>query len=36
MMTFPDMKDKVKNVWNKYHHCIISAVVGFVLGAIVF
>ena len=30
------MKDKVKDVWNKYHHCIISAVVGFVLGAIVF
>ena len=35
-MTFPDIKDKVKDVWNKYNHCIISAVVGFVLGAIVF
>ena len=36
MMTFPDMKDKVKGLWKKYYHCIICAVAGFVLGAIVF
>ena len=35
MMTFPDIKDKVKGLWNKYNHCIICAVAGFVLGAIV-
>tara|TARA_B100000700_G_C14470617_1_gene590487 strand:- start:392 stop:496 length:105 start_codon:yes stop_codon:yes gene_type:complete len=30
-----EMKDKVKDLWGKHSHCVICAVAGFVLGAII-
>ena len=29
------IKNKVKELWNKHSHCVICAVAGFVLGAII-
>ena len=31
-----ELKEKVEKLWADHSHCIISAAVGFVLGAIVF
>ena len=31
-----ELKAKVKKLWADHSHCVISAAVGFVLGAIVF
>ena len=30
-----EIKNKVKGLWDKHYHCVISAVAGFVLGAII-
>jgi|TARA_A100001011_G_scaffold399232_1_gene506897 hypothetical protein len=30
-----DIKNKLKELWEEYNHCVICAVVGFVLGAII-
>tara|TARA_R100001440_G_scaffold5140_1_gene11168 strand:+ start:289 stop:393 length:105 start_codon:yes stop_codon:yes gene_type:complete len=30
-----EIKDKVKDIWGKHSHCVIWAVAGFVLGAII-
>ena len=30
-----DALSKIKELWEKHYHCVISAVVGFVLGAII-
>ena len=30
-----NIKNKVKELWENHHHCVISAVVGFVIGAII-
>jgi hypothetical protein len=30
-----NIKNKVKELWEKYYHCVICAVAGFVLGAII-
>ena len=29
------IKEKVKNLWEKHGHCVIWAVAGFILGAII-
>jgi len=30
-----EIKNKVKEFWEKNYHCVICAVVGFILGAII-
>ena len=30
-----DIKNKVKELWNKHSHCVICADAGFILGAII-
>ena len=30
-----EIKNKIKELWEKHHHCVISAVAGFVLGVII-
>ena len=30
-----NIKNKVKELWENHYHCVISAVVGFVIGAII-
>ncbi|BCV05461.1 MAG: hypothetical protein CM15mV108_010 [uncultured marine virus] len=30
-----NIKNKVKELWEKYYHCVICAVAGFILGAII-
>ena len=30
-----EIKNKVKELWEKHYHCVISAVAGFVIGAII-
>jgi len=29
------MKEMIKELWDKHHHCVICAVAGFILGAII-
>jgi len=29
------MKEMVKELWDKHYHCVICAVAGFILGAII-
>jgi len=31
-----NIKNKAKELWENHSHCVISAAIGFVLGAIVF
>tara|TARA_A100000172_G_scaffold72313_3_gene53385 strand:- start:287 stop:391 length:105 start_codon:yes stop_codon:yes gene_type:complete len=30
-----ELKDKVKEIWQQHSHCVIWAVAGFVVGAII-
>ena len=30
-----NIKNKVKELWEKHYHCVISAVAGLILGAII-
>ncbi len=31
-----NIKNKAKELWANYNHCVISVAVGFVIGAIIF
>jgi hypothetical protein len=30
-----NIKNKIKELWDKHYHCVICAVAGFILGAII-